>query len=229
MIKVLLIDDDEQLTSFIKMNVEGSDTIEITSRNNAETGLFALQNGSYNLVIIDVMMPGINGIDTAAAIRKNNPDIGILFISSQQELHTKAQAFESGADDYLVKPFHISELLMRVQALSRRTGIKTLNDNKDTVYSIGNYRFDTFYRKLRLDDVEKTLSNKEADILKLLCAAKGKTVKREIILIQVWGKTDEYATNSMDVYMSRIRKLLKADPSVKIENVHGLGFTLIQP
>jgi DNA-binding response OmpR family regulator len=229
MIKVLLIDDDDQLTAFIKTNLDGNETIDVTCKNNAETGLFALQNGLFNLVVIDVMMPGINGIDTATAIRKNNPDIGILFISSQQEIQTKELAFESGADDYLVKPFHISELLMRIRALSRRSGMKTIEDSKDTTYEIGNYRFDTFYRKLKLQDDEKTLSNKEADILKLLCAARGKTVKREAILIQVWGKTDEYATNSMDVYMSRIRKLLKADPNVKIENVHGLGFTLIHP
>lgn len=229
MIKVLLIDDDDQLTAFIKSNLDGNETVDITCKNNAETGLFALQNGLFNIVVIDVMMPGINGIDTATAIRKNNPDIGILFISSQQEIHTKELAFESGADDYLVKPFHISELLMRIRALSRRSGMKSIEESKDTTYEIGNYRFDTFYRKLRLQDEEKTLSNKEADILKLLCAARGKTVKRETILIQVWGKTDEYATNSMDVYMSRIRKLLKADPNVKIENVHGLGFTLIHP
>lgn len=229
MVKVLLIDDDEQLTAFIKTNIEGSESIEITCKNNAETGLFALQNGVFDIVVIDVMMPGINGIDTAAAIRKNNPEIGIIFISSQQEIQTKALAFESGADDYIVKPFHISELFMRIHALSRRSGIKTGNETKESIYEIGNYMFDTFYRKLRLENEEKTLSNKEADILKLLCAAKGKTVKRETILIQVWGKTDEYATNSMDVYMSRIRKLLKADPNVKIENIHGLGFTLIHP
>lgn len=227
MINVLLIDDDEQLTSFIKTNLEGNDTIEITCRNNGETGLFALQNGTFDIVVIDVMMPGINGIDAAAAIRKNNPEIGMMFISSQQEIPVKAQAFENGADDYLVKPFHISELLMRIRSLARRSNMKQEILAKDTVYEIGKYTFDTFYRKLCIGSDEKTLSNKEADILKLLCASKGKTIKRETILIQVWGKTDEYATNSMDVYMSRIRKLLKADPNVKIENVHGLGFTLI--
>jgi DNA-binding response OmpR family regulator len=200
---------------------------EVTTRPNAEKGLYMLRSEHFDLILLDIVMPGINGLDTASAIRKINAHVPIIFLTSQSELRIKVKGFEAGADDYLVKPFSFTELLIRIKAILRRSQKPIVSQEPEAEqFAIATYVFDSLHRKLRRGEEVKSLSQKEADLLKMLCQNKGKLVKRDMVLLHLWGKTDDYAINSMDVYLSRVRKLLKDDSSIKIENIHGSGFII---
>jgi DNA-binding response OmpR family regulator len=219
--KILLVEDDPNLGFVIKDNLEikGYDVI---LRNNGDDGLHTFSEKQFDLCILDVMMPKKDGFTLAQQIRDMNKEIPILFVTAKSMLEDKVAGFQSGGDDYIIKPFSIEELCLRIEVFLRRSNPQT----KEEQYTLGELRFDCHNFTLYHRTGEKTLTQKEAEVLRLLCQNKDRVLKREEILTAVWGNDDYFLGRSMDVFISKLRKYLKEDPRVQIVNYHGVGFKL---
>lgn len=222
---ILIIDDDKELSGLIKKHLT-DEQYQVDCMNNGAKGVLFFQTAKIDLVLIDVVMPELSGIEAAKAIRYHNQDVPIIFLTSQSDIQTKLEGFRAGADDYLIKPFNIDELKMRIGAVLRRKPVSIKKPELQEILTLGIFTFNFLNRELKSPTQTKLLSIKEAELLKLLFDNNGELVKRETILTYVWGKVDDYAANSMDVYLSRVRKLLKEDSRITIENLHGTGFKL---
>lgn len=222
---ILIIDDDKELSGLIKKHLT-DEQYQVDCMNNGAKGVLFFQTAKIDLVLIDIVMPELNGIEAAKAIRYHNQDVPIIFLTSQSDIQTKLEGFRAGADDYLIKPFNIDELKMRIGAVLRRKPVSIKKPELQEILTLGIFTFNFLNRELKSPTQTKLLSIKEAELLKLLFDNNGELVKRETILTYVWGKVDDYAANSMDVYLSRVRKLLKEDSRITIENLHGTGFKL---
>jgi DNA-binding response OmpR family regulator len=168
------------------------------------------------------MMPKKDGFTLAQQIRERNQQVPILFVTAKSMLEDKIAGFQSGGDDYISKPFSMEELCLRIEVFLRRSVAPT----KEEQFTIGKLRFDCHNFTLHHNTGEKTLTQKEAEVLKLLCQNKDRVLKREEILKTVWGNDDYFMGRSMDVFISKLRKYLKEDPRVQIVNYHGVGFRL---
>ena len=219
--KILLVEDDPSLGFVIKDNllIRGYD---VTLCIDGEQGFSIFSEYDFNLCILDVMLPKRDGFTLARNIREKNKDIPILLLTAKSMTEDKLEGFQCGADDYITKPFDFEELLCRVEVFLRR-GYTTTQDKQ---FSVGQFQFDYINLSLKIDGTEKFLTQKEADILRLLFLNRGRVLKREEILTQVWGDDDYFMGRSMDVFISKLRKYLKDDPSVQIVNYHGVGFRL---
>jgi DNA-binding response OmpR family regulator len=222
---ILIIDDDKELSALIKKQLI-AEQYQVDCMSNGAKGVLFFQTAKIDLVLIDIVMPELNGIEAAKAIRHHNQDTPIIFLTSQSDIQTKLEGFRAGADDYLIKPFDIDELKVRIGAVLRRKSGSFKNIDIQENVPLGIFTFNYLSRQLKSPMQTKSLSIKEAELLKLLSDHLGEFVKRETILTYVWGKVDDYATNSMDVYLSRVRKLLKEDSRIAIQNLHGTGFKL---
>lgn len=218
--KILLVEDDPNLGFVIKDNL-GMKGYEVTLRSNGDDGLSAFSEKEFDLCILDVMMPKKDGFTLAQQIREKNQQIPILFVTAKSMLEDKIAGFQSGGDDYLIKPFSIEELCLRIEVFLRRS-----NSQPKEEFTLGDLRFDCHNFTLHHSTGEKTLTQKEAEVLKLLCQNKDRVLKREEILKAVWGNDDYFLGRSMDVFISKLRKYLKEDPRVQIVNYHGVGFRL---
>jgi DNA-binding response OmpR family regulator len=180
----------------------------------------------YDICILDIMMPKKDGFSLAKDIRAVNPDIPIIFLTAKNLKDDVIEGFKLGADDYITKPFSMEELIFRIEAILRRTSLESQTTN-EAVYTLGKYTFDT--RKQTLVDAEKTvkLTTKESDLLKLLCQNANKVLERNYALKSIWIDDNYFNARSMDVYITKLRKHLKDEPSVEIINVHGKGYKLI--
>jgi DNA-binding response OmpR family regulator len=222
---ILIIDDDKELSVLIKKHLT-DEQYHVDYMNNGAKGVLFFQTAKIDLLLIDIVMPELNGIEAAKAIRHHNQDVPIIFLTSQRDIQTKLEGFRAGADDYLIKPFDIEELKMRIGAVLRRKSGSIKKSKLNENITLGIFTFNYENRELKSPEQTKALSIKEAELLKLLSDNMGEYVKRETILTYVWGKVDDYAANSMDVYLSRVRKLLKEDSRITIENLHGTGYKL---
>jgi DNA-binding response OmpR family regulator len=220
--KILLVEDDPNLGFVIKDNLEVKG-YEVTLCDNGEEGEQKFQQNTFDLCILDVMMPRQDGFSLAKAIRETNKQIPILFVTAKSMLEDKIAGFQSGGDDYIVKPFSMEELLLRIQVFLRRSRNTGQPNNR---FTIGNYTFDFSNYNLHHASGDKVLTQKEAEVLKLLCESQERVLKREEILKAVWGDDDYFLGRSMDVFISKLRKYLKEDPKVQIVNYHGVGFRL---
>jgi DNA-binding response OmpR family regulator len=221
--KILLVEDDPNLGFVIKDNLEQKD-FEVTLSTNGLDGEQIFQQQKFDLCILDVMMPRQDGFTLAKRIREKNKQVPILFVTAKSMIEDKVIGFESGGDDYIVKPFSMEELLLRIGVFLRRTSVSETSSNN---FKIGSYTFDfTNYTLHHVAGVSKILTQKEAEVLKLLCESKSRVLKREEILKSVWGNDDYFLGRSMDVFISKLRKYLKEDASVQIVNYHGVGFRL---
>jgi len=220
--KILLVEDDPSLGFVIKDNLilKGFD---VTLCENGSDGFQAFQDKFFDLCILDVMMPKQDGFSLAKAIREKNKQVPILFVTAKSMLEDKIAGFESGGDDYIVKPFSMEELLLRIGVFLRRS--KSINGHEET-FNIGIFTFNFTNLSLNNGSESKILTHKEAEVLRLLCENKNRVLKREEILKAVWGDDDYFLGRSMDVFISKLRKYLKDDPSVQIVNYHGVGFRL---
>ena len=220
-IKILLVEDDPNLGFVIKDNLQHHG-YEVSLAANGEEGEHYFQNHEFDLCILDVMMPKKDGFSLAQSIRQKNKNIPILFVTAKSMLEDKLSGFQSGGDDYIIKPFSMEELRMRIDVfLSRPTKVET-SDN----FNLGDFVFDVHNLRLVHPAGEKTLTQKEADVLRLLCQHKDRVLKRDEILKKVWGDDDYFLGRSMDVFISKLRKYLKEDDRVQIVNYHGVGFRL---
>jgi DNA-binding response OmpR family regulator len=172
------------------------------------------------------MMPIKDGFTLAREIRETDKNIPILFLTAKSLQEDKMEGFKIGADDYLTKPFSMEELLVRIEAILRRTQANKPNVNKE-FFTIGKFTFDVTRHILSADGVSHKLTSKEAELLKMLCAKQNETLDRSEALKQIWHDDSYFNARSMDVYVTKLRKYLKSDPSIEILNVHGVGFKLI--
>lgn len=220
--KILLVEDDPSLGFVIKDNLmmKGYDT---TLCIDGQQGFEIFEEFDFDLCILDVMMPKKDGFTLAQNIREKNANIPILFITAKTMLEDKIAGFTSGGDDYIVKPFSMEELCLRIEVFLRRSSNQAPAAES---YKLGQYTFDCLNLTLIHPKSKKVLTQKEAEVLKLLCHNKDHVLKREEILKAVWGDDDYFMGRSLDVFISKLRKYLKEDPSVEIANYHGVGFRL---
>ncbi len=221
--KILLVEDDQNLgivlSDFLEM--EG---FQVVHRSDGKSGLEAFQEENFQLAILDVMLPYIDGFTMAEHIRRENKKIPLIFLTAKTMKEDKIRGFKLGADDYITKPFSTEELALRINAVLRR--LNPLSDGADEIFKFGKYEFNYTEQILKNGQREKVLTKKEAEVLKMLCLYKNKLLKREIALTEIWGENDYFMGRSMDVYITKLRKLLKEDPNISIINVHNTGFKL---
>jgi DNA-binding response OmpR family regulator len=225
---VLLVEEDVDLRNSISENLNAVDYKVYAAKKSIE-GLDFFKKYDIDVCILDIEMTGIDGFALAAQIRILNPDVPMIFLTSKGLLVNILKDFEYGVDDYLTKPFTNEELLLRIKAVMRRVEKKdpftyTLSGEK---INIGRFVFDAKNMLLILDGKEQPLTRKEAALLKVLYDNKNDLVTRKKVLKMIWGNNDYFIGRSMDVFIARLRKYLKADPNVKILTVHGVGFRLV--
>lgn len=218
--RILLVEDDPNLGFVIKDNLEVRG-YTVTLCADGEAGNETFQQKRFDACILDVMMPKKDGFALAQSIRAANQRVPILFITAKSMLDDKREGFTAGGDDYLVKPFSIEELCMRLEVFLRRT-----KETNPETYRLGEYVFDVTNLQLSHPTGSKSLTPKEAEVLQLLCAHSNRVLKREEILKRVWGDDDYFMGRSMDVFISKLRKYLREDERVQILNHHGVGFKL---
>jgi DNA-binding response OmpR family regulator len=222
---ILYVEDDVNL-GFVttdNLNMHGYSTVFC---KDGKAGLETFKQEKFNLCILDVMMPEMDGFTLAREIRKINNDIPIIFLTAKNMKEDKITGFQTGADDYITKPFSIEELILRIEVFLKRsrkaeTGYVIQND-----FEIGNYIFSFNNLTLVSGKQKNILTMKEAELLKYFCANKDKILKREDILRAVWGDDDYFMGRSLDVFISRLRKFLQKDTAIQIENIHSVGFRL---
>jgi DNA-binding response OmpR family regulator len=224
-IRILLAEDDSNLGLLLR-NYLTAKNYETVLFINGSLALKAFPTGSFAMCILDIMMPEMDGITLAREIRLINPDIPIIFLTAKNQKEDIIEGFKSGADDYISKPFSMEELLYRIEAILRRTTSPAVN-RKGESYTIGGYSFDPLKQMLVFNDETIKLTTKESELLELLCRHGSEILERNFALKTIWIDDNYFNARSMDVYITRLRKYLKKDPSVKILNVHGRGYKLI--
>lgn len=223
-IKILLVEDDINLGTVLKefLSVKGFD---VTHCVNGEDAYNIFNQRPFDICLLDVMMPKVDGFTLAKNIKQIS-SIPFIFLTAKSLLDDKIEGFKIGADDYITKPFSMEELILRINAVLKRSNRNDRLFNKSE-YKIGDYNFNFDKRILLHNNKEQKLTSKEAELLKLLCQKQNELLERSEALKAIW-KTDSYFTSrSMDVYIAKLRNYLKADPNIRIVNVHGSGFKLI--
>ena len=222
---ILLIENDLELGSRLKDSLELKNyTVDVEQRGDRALQLF--QAAKYDLILMDVVLTGISGLELAKTIRKTDYTTPILFMSAKDDDKEKIHAYCSGGDDYIVKPFTITELSLRIYALLRRSKPSLVNQELPETLHFGNFTFDYPNRMLCTPTDSVPLTRKEAEVLRMLASNINNVVKREKVLTDVWGENDYFMGRSMDVYIARLRKKLAEDKNVSIVNVHRMGFKL---
>lgn len=223
--KVLLAEDDNNLGMLLQ-NYLSAKSYDTTLMVNGVRALEEFPRQQYEICILDIMMPEMDGLTLAREIRKLNPSIPIIFLTAKSQKEDILEGFRTGADDYITKPFSMEELLYRIQAILKRTGVSSTS-RKESLYPIGTYSFDPLKQVLSVGDEVVKLTTKESDLLELLCRHRNEILERNFALKSIWIDDNYFNARSMDVYITRLRKYLKKDPSVKILNVHGRGYKLL--
>jgi DNA-binding response OmpR family regulator len=218
---LLYVEDDESL-SFVTRDNLSLQGYQITHCSDGRAGLEAFREGTFDLCILDVMLPEMDGYTLAEEIRKFNKEIPIIFLTAKSLKEDRIHGLKLGADDYLTKPFSIEELLLKIQVFLRRRAIST--PAKTNTFRLGIFEFEHENLVLRGNEQERSLTQKEADLLRYFAENPNTVLKRSDILEKLWGEDDYFLGRSLDVFISRLRKYLKPDESLKIENIHGVGF-----
>jgi DNA-binding response OmpR family regulator len=223
--RILLAEDDKNLGILLQsyLTAKNYETVLFT---NGSTALKAFRAGSFSLCILDIMMPEMDGLTLAGEIRQSNPDMPIIFLTAKNQKEDIIEGFKTGADDYITKPFSMEELLYRIEAILRRTTSPAVTRNNES-FTVGGYSFDPLKQMLVYGDLTIKLTTKESELLELLCRHGNEILERNYALKTIWIDDNYFNARSMDVYITRLRKYLKKDPSVKILNVHGRGYKLI--
>ena len=223
--KILLIEDDPNLGLILQENLELHDfNVELCV--DGEEGKTSFLQNQFDLCLLDVMLPKKDGFTLAGEIRKINQDIPIIFLTAKSLKEDRIEGFKIGGDDYITKPFSMEELLLRIQAVLKRSRHSTVEENK-RVFSIGDYEFDAEKQVLQIHDNKQKLNYKETELLRLLCLHKNAIMERELALKLIWGDDNFFNGRSMDVFITKLRKYLKEDSEIQIVNVHGKGFKLV--
>ncbi|RPH29187.1 MAG: DNA-binding response regulator [Bacteroidales bacterium] len=220
--KILLVEDDESLGLVVRdyLSLSGYDCI---LKEDGESAWNTFQTLKFDLCVFDIMLPRMDGFSLAEKVRGINAQVPILFLTSKQSKEDRILGFKTGADDYITKPFNIEELVLRIEVFLRRSMNKPSAEKK---YHLGKYIFDYQNLTLHIGTTEYPLSQKEADILQTFCLNPEGIVKRDELLNAIWGSDDYFKGRSLDVFISKLRKHLKDDPSIEIQNLYSVGFRL---
>ncbi len=225
--KILLVEDDENLGTLLNdyLTVKG---YEMELAKDGEEGFNSFLKTKYDLLILDVMMPRLDGFNLAKKIRAVDETIPIIFLTAKSMTEDRVEGLKIGADDYLTKPFSTEELLLRINNVLRRLENSIQSSwNETNEFKLGCFVFD-YNKRLLISEKEKIkLTSKESDLLRLLSLHKNKPLNRSTALIKVWGEDNYFTSRSMDVYISKLRRYLRKDESIEIANLHGSGFKLI--
>jgi len=224
--RILLAEDDDHLRELVKDALEDEEYL-VTDCTNGQEAIDIFDKNKFDICLLDIMMPVKDGFTVAKKIRQQSDVIPILFISTKALIEDKIEGYQKGADDYIVKPFNMKELLLKLDVFLRRTK-KMFSETKQE-FNIGKIYFSYTDLRLSNDDGVFDMKQKEADLLKFLCEHPNRILKREEILVAVWGKNDYFLGRSMDVFMSKVRKYLRADPDVVLETIHGMGYRFTVP
>ena len=222
---ILVVEDDRPIRNLIVTTLKTHDYKYLAAENGSSA---ILEASSHNpdIVLLDLGLPDMEGVEVIKKIRtwSNMP---IIVISARSEDSDKIEALDAGADDYLTKPFSMEELLLRIEAILRRVKGKKMKDIH--FYKLGNFLFDTQKQTLAIGDKVTKLTTKECELLSLLCAHANEILERNYALKTIWVDDNYFNARSIDVYITKLRKLLKDDPGIEIINIHGKGYKLITP
>lgn len=223
--KILLVEDDVNFGMVLKSYLEIND-FSVTLRQDGLQGLAAFKKENFDLCILDVMMPNMDGFTLAGEIKKLDKQVPLLFLTAKNLKEDVLQGFKLGADDYITKPFDTEIFLYKIKVILKR--FKTAETKKEILseFTIGKYTFNSKIRTIQLENSVQKLSPKESELLQLLCIKINDVLPREEALLKIWKDDNYFTTRSMDVYITKLRKYLKDDPKVQITNVHSNGFTL---
>jgi two-component system response regulator VicR len=225
--RILYVEDDADLR-FVTQDNLGQQGYDVVGCDNGKTALSVFREHSFDLCILDIMLPEMDGFELARAIRRENEEIPILFLTAKSLPEDRLTGLRIGADDYLTKPFAMEELLLKIEIFLKRRKLTSPSGQREI--RIGDYSLD--FENLTLSHPvqgPKRLTQKEADLLRLLCRKRNEVVRRAEVLETLWGKNDYFLGRSLDVFISRLRKYLKADSRLRIDNIHGIGFLFVCP
>lgn len=222
--KILLVEDDPNLGLIVQEHLQ-MNGFDVTLAVNGEAGLEQFGRDKFDLCLVDVMMPKIDGFAFAREIRRQQSEIPLIFLTAKALKEDKIEGFRIGCDDYITKPFSVEELLLRIQAVLRRTGGQKTEDDR-IKFVIGTFEFNSQTQVLKSAASERRLTHKESELLRLLCLHENRTLERKLALREIWGDDSYFNARSMDVFISKLRKYLKEDARVEIASVHGIGFKL---
>ena len=223
--QILLCEDDNNLGMVLKNYLELND-YEVTLERDGRLGLAAFQREKFDICLLDVMMPNMDGFTLAEEIRDVNPDVPLFFLSAKTMKDDIIQGYKLGADDYITKPFDSEVLLHKIKAILKRNE-EMHREEVNAEFDLGRYHFNPRLRELTIDGKVQTLSPKENELLKMLSEYKNDLLSREIALKKIWGSDTYFNGRSMDVYIAKLRKYLKEDSAIEIVNIHGNGFRLV--
>lgn len=224
-LKILLCEDDENLGLLLQEFLE-TKGYNVDLCENGQKGFEAFPDGQYDLCLLDVMMPKMDGFELASKIREISKEVPIIFLTARSMKEDVLQGFHVGADDYVAKPFSMEELMLRIEAIIRRT--KSRVDEEPTMYKVGSFIFDSLAQTLTNADGEVSkLTTKESALLLQLCRHINNTLERSYAMSMIWPEDNFFNARSIDVYVTKLRKMLSSDPTVAIKNVHGKGYKLV--
>ena len=222
-INILLAEDDKNLGVILKKYLEAKD-MPVTLCADGEEALKAFKDGNFNFCIFDVTMPLMDGFTLAKVVKKLDRRIPIIFLTARSDQKDIIEGFRLGADDYVTKPFSMDVLVLRIQAVYNRTMIDV---PAPTSFRLGSFTFDAPRHLLVKGEERRKLTSKEADLLLLLCEHMNETLERSVALNKVWYEDSYFNARSMDVYVTKLRKIFKDEPNVELTNIHGVGFKLV--
>ncbi len=227
--KVLLVEDDTNFGQVLKNYLELNDFVVELARDGI-LGLAAFRREKFDICLLDVMMPNMDGFTLAEEIRNVDPDIPLFFLSAKSMKEDILTGYKLGADDYITKPFDSEVLLLKIRAVLKRNQELQEKQHSQIEFTIGSYHFNSKLRTLKQEDnAQQTLSPKENELLLMLCEYKNDLLPRDAALKRIWGSDTYFNGRSMDVYIAKLRKYLKEDSTVEIVNIHGNGFRLVVP
>lgn len=228
--RILLVEDDQNFGDVLKSYLEMHD-FNVDLATDGLEGLEAFRKGGHDLCIFDVMMPKMDGFTLAKEVRETDTDTPIIFLTAKNLKDDVLEGFKIGADDYIAKPFNSEELLLRIQAILKRSMRKSGHDEEQKEFRIGKYHFNYPLRILTFQEEnseeKEKLSPKEAHLLRLFCLRKNDVLTRSEALTKIWGEDNYFTARSMDVFVTKLRKYLKKDEDIEIVNIHGNGFRMV--
>jgi DNA-binding response OmpR family regulator len=223
---ILFAEDDSSLAFIVKDTLE-DEGYKVVHCADGQTAIDTFDKNKFDICLLDIMMPNKDGYTVAKKIRQQTDVMPVLFLSTKNQEEDRLKGYDTGADDYISKPFSMPELLKKIEVFLRRS--KKLHADTVEDYNIGQILFSFINLKITTSTETFNITQREADLLKFFCEHQNKVVKREEVLINVWGKDDFFLGRSMDVFISKLRKYLKAEPGVTIETIHGIGFRFTVP
>lgn len=223
---ILLVEDDKNSGYLIQRNLVQAG-YEVILAKDGEAALQHFSASAVDLCILDIMLPKKDGLTVAREIKKQEPCVPFIFLSARTLDEDKIEGFKTGCDDYITKPFNLEELLLRIKVVLKRNQPENMSSEIREPVTIGNAIFDLQERTLGIGKEKLNLSSKEADLFKVLLLNRNDVLSRSQILTQVWGKDDYYASKSLDVYLTRIRKMMKKIEGAELQNIHGYGYKFL--